>query len=72
MALAAGAGTGVLFAPVTQDALALALERTVRLWRQRATWHRMQLHAMAVDVGWSRPAKHYARVYRDLVAGRPR
>ena len=71
MALVAGAGTGVMFAPVTQDALALALERTVRLWRRRATWHRLQLHAMAVDVGWSRPAKHYARMYRDLVATRP-
>ncbi len=70
MALAAGSGTGVMFAPVTQDALALALDRTVRLWHQRATWHRLQLHAMAVDVGWSRPAKHYAQMYRELVAGR--
>jgi len=60
-----------MFAPVTQDALELALERTVRLWHQRPTWHRMQLHAMAVDVGWSGPAKHYARMYRDIVAGRP-
>ena len=68
MALAAGGGTGVMFAPVTRDALALALERTVRLWRHRATWHRLQLHAMAVDVGWSRPAKHYAKLYRELVA----
>jgi starch synthase len=72
MALAAGAGTGVMFAPVTRDALSLALERTVRLWHQHATWHRLQLHAMAVDVGWGRPAKHYAKMYRDLVAGRPR
>jgi starch synthase len=70
MALAAGAGTGVMFAPVTRDALSQALERTVRLWRDRATWHRLQQHAMAVDVGWSRPAKRYAKLYRDLVAGR--
>jgi len=72
MALATGAGTGVMFTPVTRDALALAFERTVRLWRDRAAWHRLQQHAMAVDVGWSRPAKHYAKLYRDLVAGRPR
>ncbi len=72
MALAAGSGTGVVFAPVTHEALALALDRTVRLWHQRATWHRMQQHAMAVDVGWARPAKHYAKMYRDLVAGHPR
>ena len=71
MALAAGAGTGVMFAPVTQDALALALDRTVRLWHRRATWHRLQQHAMAVDVGWGRPAKHYAQMYRELIAGRP-
>jgi starch synthase len=44
----------------------------VRLWRDRATWHRLQQHAMAVDVSWSRPAKRYAKLYRDLVAGRPR
>jgi starch synthase len=72
MALAAGAGTGVMFTPVTLDALALALERTVRLFRDRATWHRLQQHAMAVDVSWSRPAKHYAKLYRELVATRPR
>ena len=67
------AGAGEIRVALVEDGRLqeLALERTVRLWHQRPTWHRMQLHAMAVDVGWSRPAKHYARMYRDIVAGRP-
>ena len=36
MALAAKAGTGVQFAPVTRDALTTAIERTLALWRDRA------------------------------------
>jgi starch synthase len=68
MALASGAGTGVQFAPVTRDALTTAIERTLALWRDRAVWRRLQSRAMAVDVGWSRPAKHYAALYRGLAA----
>jgi starch synthase len=67
MALAAKAGTGVQFAPVTRDALTTAIERTIALWRDRAGWRRLQARAMAVDVSWSRPAKHYAALYRELV-----
>jgi starch synthase len=68
MALVAKAGNGVQFAPVTQEALSLALERTVALWRDRRTWRRLQAHAMAAEVGWRRPARHYATLYRELAA----
>ncbi|MBL0141114.1 MAG: glycogen synthase GlgA [Betaproteobacteria bacterium] len=68
MALAAQAGNGVQFAPVTQQALSLALERTVALWRDRKTWRRLQGHAMAAEVGWRRPARQYATLYRELAA----
>jgi starch synthase len=66
MALAAKTGTGVQFAPVTRDALTTAVERVLALWRDRAQWRRLQARAMAVDVSWGRPAKHYAALYRDL------
>jgi starch synthase len=66
MALVAHAGNGLLFSPVTRDALELTLERAVALWRDRATWRRLQRHAMATDVGWRRPAKQYAALYREL------
>ena len=68
MALAAGVGTGVQFAPVTREHLVLASTRALQLWRTPATWKRLQACAMATDVGWARPAKKYAAIYRGLVA----
>jgi starch synthase len=69
-ALAGGAGTGVQFVPVVSHMLALAIDRTTALWRDHTVWRGLQRRAMAVDVGWSRPAKRYAQLYRELVASR--
>ena len=66
MALAAGVATGVVFSPVDRDALGPALERALALWRDRPSWRRMQANGMAADVGWSRPARRYAALYRQL------
>jgi starch synthase len=68
MALAAGTGTGIQFAPVTRSNLELAIDRGIALRRDRALWRRMQSRAMATDVGWSRPAKRYAALFRELAA----
>ena len=65
-ALARGAGTGVQFTPVTRAMLELAVGRTLALWRDRTVWRRIQAHAMATEVGWRRPAKRYAAMFRDL------
>lgn len=70
MALASRAGTGIVFSPVTTDALAFAIERTAALWRQRPRWLALQRRAMATDVSWARPAARYAALYRDLLAQR--
>jgi starch synthase len=70
MALVASAGNGLQFSPVTREALALTLERAVALWRDSATWRKLQQHAMAADVGWKRPARQYAALFREL-ASRP-
>lgn len=67
MALAAGVATGLQFAPVTREALEVALGRAMRLWGDQAAWRQVQRNAMAADVGWTRPAKHYAEVYRAAV-----
>jgi starch synthase len=69
-ALAAGVATGIQFAPVTAPAIELALERTLALFRDARAWRRLQARGMAADVGWARPARRYAALYRDLVAGR--
>jgi starch synthase len=68
MALAAGAGTGIQFAPVTRQNLEFAIGRAIALRRDPAGWRRMQSRAMATDVGWTRPAKQYATLFRELAA----
>ena len=70
MALAAGAGTGIQFSPVTRGQLELAVGRASALRRDRMAWRRMQLRAMATDVGWTRPAKHYAALFRAVATRR--
>lgn len=68
MALAAGVATGIQFAPVTREALEAAIERAAALWRDQPGWQRMQRNAMATDVGWTRPARRYAALYRELAS----
>lgn len=68
MALAANAGTGFQFGPVTREQLELAIGRTTLLARDRRLWRRLQARAMATDVGWSGPAKQYAALFRELAA----
>lgn len=66
-ALAAGAGNGVQFSPVTVDALMAAIRRTLGLYADRALWARLQANALAADVSWRRSAGQYAQLFRGLV-----
>jgi starch synthase len=68
VALASRMGTGVMFSPVTADALMYALERTAAIWAEPGVWRKVQRRAMAVDVSWTRPAAQYATLFRSLVA----
>ena len=70
MALAAGAATGVQFAPVNTPMLETHPARTAALHRDRRAWHRLQVNGMAADVSWREPAKRYADLYRELIAER--
>jgi len=47
--------------------LVAAIARAGALWRDKPLWARLQQNGMAADVGWARPAAHYAALYRDLV-----
>lgn len=69
-ALTDGVATGVQFGPVTATMLDAALRRTVELYRDTITWRRMQRRGMTTDVSWQGPARHYAALYRELVAAR--
>jgi starch synthase len=68
MAVAAGAGSGVQFAPPTRETLTAAIGRATSLWREPTVWRRMQRNAMKTDVSWRRPAARYAALYRSLLA----
>ena len=67
-ALAAGAGNGFQFLPVTATALDATIERVAAVWRQPEVWRQLQRNAMKADVSWRRPAKQYAALYRSLCA----
>ena len=62
--------TGVVFAPVTADALQAAIRRVASLWREPDTWQALQRRAMISDVGWTQPARRYAALYRQAAASR--
>ena len=51
--------------------LELSIGRTLALWRDRPLWRRLQSHAMTTDVGWRRPAKRYAALFRELAGTQP-
>jgi starch synthase len=70
MALAAGAATGVQFAPVVAPMLESAIRRTVELYHDRKTWRRLQRNGMASDVSWRGSARLYAELFRHLIAER--
>jgi starch synthase len=68
MALAAGAATGVQFAPVTSGALEHAIRRSFALYRTPERWRSLQAAGMATDVSWAAPARAYADLYRSLAS----
>jgi starch synthase len=62
--------TGFQFAPLTPNALRMALSRAFDLFAESAAWQRVQRRAMTRNVGWQLPAERYAALYRDLVASK--
>jgi starch synthase len=71
MALAAGVATGFHFSPVGTEMLVGAVGRALSVWREPELWRRLQRNAMQTEVGWRRPARRYASLYRELVARQP-
>ncbi len=67
-ALAAGAASGLLFAPDSGAALVEAARRLVKLHADAPRWTSMQRQGMRTDVSWVRSAARYAELYRSLVA----
>jgi starch synthase len=66
MAIAANDATGIQFAPVTRENLAVALGRADALFHDRPVWKRIQNNAMTRDVSWRNSARQYAALYRRI------
>jgi starch synthase len=69
-ALRDGVATGFQFAPVTADALVIALQRALALYRDRSRFQAVQRRAMTRTVDWSAPAAAYRALYSGLVSPR--
>lgn len=66
--LARGRGTGVRFTPDSPLALAQALERAAKLFRDSETFAVIRRAAMARDSSWMASAQQYVQLYRSLAA----
>lgn len=67
-AIAAGAATGVQFAPATAEALSVALDRLCDLHADPRTFAKLQRNGMKSSVGWGASAAAYASLYRRLLS----
>ncbi|MFZ5654413.1 MAG: glycogen synthase GlgA [Pseudomonadota bacterium] len=63
-----GTATGLVFDVPEVAAFAVALERGLSLYRNRAAWQALRRNAMAADFSWRRSAGAYLDVYRRALA----
>lgn len=67
-AIAAGAATGIVFAPADPLALHGAIDRVVQLHGDGPVWLGMQRAGMRADFSWGNSAARYAALYARLIA----
>jgi starch synthase len=60
-------GTGFLFDRLERSALVGAVERALASQAVEAAWTRLRRRVMRLDLGWDRPARRYAQIYRRAV-----
>lgn len=66
-AIHANAATGIQFAGVDYQNLALAITRTVSLYDQHDVWAQIRRAGMRTDFSWNQSAAAYAALYRNYV-----
>jgi len=59
-------GTGFLFDPESEDALVGAVERALSAYGH-PQFGRLRRRLMRRDMGWDRPARRYAQIYRRVL-----
>jgi starch synthase len=64
-------GTGFLFDRLDRGALVGAVERALAAYATEEPWARLRRRVMRVDLGWDRPARRYAQIYRRATEAAP-
>jgi starch synthase len=62
---AAGTGTGFKFYSLNPQDFWVAIERALKVFREKAAWQKLMRNGMAKDFSWSGPAAEYVRLYED-------
>ncbi|MGD2104633.1 MAG: glycogen synthase [Anaerolineae bacterium] len=63
-----GDGTGFVFREKTPQACKGALRRALEAYRNRETWHGLQMRCMASDFSWTASAEEYVDLYHKAIA----
>jgi starch synthase len=63
-----GRGTGFTFAEYAPGACQEALQRALKVYRNRKSWRRLQQRGMAADFSWEASGREYAKLYRQAIA----
>ena len=65
--LSDGTATGFVFRDASPQALLLAIERALALYKQPTLWNKVMRVAMKQDFSWGRSAKHYMDLYQGVL-----
>jgi len=69
--LSDGTATGFVFRDTSPQALLLAIERALTLYKQPNLWNKVMRVAMKQDFSWSQSAKHYLELYQGILQKQP-
>ena len=67
-----GSATGIVFNDAGADSLLKALQRTQKLYRDKAIWKQVQLAAMSQDFSWHHSAQAYLDLYSESIKRNPK
>jgi len=62
-----GTGTGFVFGPYEPLAFLEALDRALKVFREKKAWTALRRRAMSRDFSWQRSAQAYSDLYRELL-----
>jgi starch synthase len=61
--------SGIVFKDYTPEALVEAVERALKLFKDKPKWRALQEAAMRQDYSWDRSAREYVRIYGTVARG---